>query len=302
MFAWKWLLVLLCAVPICFNFALAQEDLADRLEKGGLIELRGGVFEISRPLTFTAPHRFTLRGIGRQKTIIRHQGMVVRSTTDHMYSWLNVEGVSFVGPGKGTGLTIEWGTRMRFTDVEFRGWTTAVDGRQFWDSDFDDCSFSNCGDSENPVVKLGMLDESKRITNSNNITFRNCQFEPNQGVSLFFGLHTTKCRLVACKFHGALPTPAEADHMQLRGAHANTITACSFANGGGTAISLKNASGNIITSNQIHKCKIGISLDDAVKNVITQNVFTSEEDAPNGRPIRAEQRDNTRNVIRDNAL
>jgi hypothetical protein len=279
------LAALLIATPV------AGEDLADRLERGGVVELDAGTYKLSRPVVLTAPHKVTVRGAGRQRTIIEckasdEPAITIRSDAPRaMYSWSSFEGVSFVGPGSSTCVRVLWATRLQFVDCEWLGWSTAVDGYQVWDSSFDRCSFSRCGSTTSPVVSLQALDQAKVFTNSNNVAFTSCQFEPNAGISLLLGWNTRKCRLVGCKFHGDLPTPAAAHHLVMDNAQGNTITACNFANCGGAAIQINGGQGNVITANQVGKSRFGVQLaGGATKNLIAQNAFAVVDDA-NGRDI-----------------
>lgn len=264
-------------------------ELAPYLNAGGLIYLaEGDEYTISDPVTITYPTKVSLRGVGRQRTIINVSVGITIETEDiadssdsyNLTNWSSFQGVTFFGPSARNidCFTVDWASRLFWSDCELRRFRSAVVGSRMWDSEFLNTAFVNCGDSTHAMVILQRLANgalAATFTNSNNIAFTNCHWEPTLGIGLLLSDGTCGCRVLGSKFHGDLPSPVAYDHLKLAsGAYANLIHGNCFVNCGASGITLDDSDGNSIMGNRFAACVAGMTFANSpADNAVVGNSF-----------------------------
>lgn len=275
-------------------------DITSLLQSGGLIELDVGeeyTLTGNVVIDYNVP-KITLRGAGRQRTIINVTGTIEFRTVDddgdyELSQWHSFEGLTFMGPSGVRTLdfmTINFANRLRFTDVEWRRMRTAITANRLWDSDFLHCSWHNCGVgvAYPAVIFQKMTDppDSDPTYATNNVSITNCMFEPNEGPSLVLREATRSCRIMGNKFHGPLPSE-EWDHLIIEdGSYVNEVLGNVFANTDGVGLTLDDADGNLIIGNRFGSCGTGILLANSpASNAIVANSFGIGTGQSNGTDI-----------------
>jgi len=124
-------------------------------------------------------------------------------------------------------------------------------------------------------VWLHATDPADSDTGCNNIVLLDTQIEGSYYHGVFLGQHTRKCRIVASKFHGTLPSPQPYNHLVFYDADTNMVIGCNFTNGGADQISIEaGAKGNIIVGNIIDgAAEWGIDIVSGDNNIIEGNSF-----------------------------
>jgi parallel beta-helix repeat protein len=292
------------------------ENVAKRITelgpRGLLILPRGTIGVSANVLKMAAAQRLTMRGAGRDQTIVKVLGDLseplfqTSGEKGKMASYLVVEDITFDGENHaGTCFHLEgcmWGN---FTRVEFRDFKgAAIHGRMFWDTVFNDCFFVRCGDAQKeiPAVLIEPIREEDYYSFSNNISFMACRWEANPYVSLMLRKGTRKVKLVGCKFHGTLPDAQPYEHIVMDNADSNIITATNLTQGGKSAIRLNASYGNVISSNLIGANKeYGVQLVDCRDNTISSNSFSTGREPANEKGAWIEEGECRGNIFEGNA-
>jgi hypothetical protein len=265
-------------------------DLTAAFQAGGQIDLdEGDEFTLTGNVVIDSSiPKLTVRGRGRQKTIINVSGTIEFAASDGedfstVPLWHNFEGLTFFGP---TGvrsldfMTFNYASRCRFFDVEWKRMRTAITANRLHDTDFLYCAWSVCGlGVAYPAVILQRATdkaaEDEQTYKSNNVTFGYCIWEPNYGPSLVLAEETRSCRIMNSKWHGPQPEE-EWNHLVIEDSHSNEIMGNVFANTDGAGITLdgEDTEGNLIIGNRFAGLGTGIAFaNGAVNNAIVANAF-----------------------------
>lgn len=269
--------------------AALSNDITAQVAAGGVIDLPVGDFTLSEG-QLIALGNIVLRGAGPNKTVIH---VVAEGPLQPLFSVrgsdaapvsVQISDLTFDAAGQRlTGLRIDGAVDATLSRVEFRSFAgSAIDIGSVHHAVFNDCHFNQCGDavSDRPAVLIQPTPGTPAPTG---IVFLACQFEPSNYVSMRLGRGANGVSVVACKFHGWLPTPGPWDHLQLIGAFGNVIAGTNFANGGGASILLDGAHHNTLQFNQIARSqRQGIRLVDySNDNVLQSNALSVGFDTPN---------------------
>lgn len=239
------------------------EQLSALVQRGGKVTLPEGAFFISRSLgQILAGSRLSLVGAGEGKTILRltndlHAPLFdVRGTDRSLYNWLHVSDITLDGAGhQADAFRIERLMLGNFTNVEFRNFRgTAVDGVQFWDTDFRNCRFIHCGDAARgrPAIVLDARNARDGYTNSNNINFIECVFEQNHYISLDLKNQAAKVKVLASDFIGRTQT-SHFPQVRMNDTSGNMVVSNDFYNLGRESIVLNRSHGDVVAGNLFNK-------------------------------------------------
>jgi parallel beta-helix repeat protein len=235
------------------------EQLAALIQSGGKVSLPEGVFYLSRSLgQMLAGSRLSLVGSGVGKTILRLADDLsaplfdVRGTDRSLYNWLHVSDITFDGAGhQADAFRIERLMLGNFTNVEFRNFRgAAIDGVQFWDTDFRNCQFVQCGDAarQKPAIVLDARNARDGYTNSNNINFIECSFEQSNYIALDLKNQTAKVKVLASDFVGG--GAGRFPQVRLNDTSGNMIVSNDFYHLGRESIVLHRSHGDVVAGNR----------------------------------------------------
>lgn len=248
----------------------------DLLDKGGLIELGEGEYQINRPVKPKQGKPFVLRGKGVRTTVVRltsesypNENLISLEGGEdqaHYHSYFEISQLSIVGGPQGNErsvnsvLNFSRATLGLIFRVEIAGFIgQAIRAYSLWDTHLYDVQISRCGVRPTIDAPIGMpaVEFLAASTvpgsneNCNNIIWKGGRIENCPFTGIVLHQACTKFFL-SLKMHGEIPVPAPYPHLVLDGAYGNVVGFCNFANGGGDGVLLTGGSyGNMIAGNVI---------------------------------------------------
>jgi hypothetical protein len=222
------------------------------------VDYPGGVYGVTGNILDTSSSGNNITGAGYESTefkLLANVSTVFRfagtgsGPTFHS-SFNTMKGIKFNANGF-NGVMVEFNRadRNELIEVYFFEVQRAIVNVEHWDSSFYNCRFQENGDLSGgfPAVDMQARDSGDSDTGCNNLVMVDCQFEAQPHIALRMGQHSRNNRIIACKFHGDLPTPSVSDMVVLISASLNKFIGCQWSNGLGKFFNCNTATLNTIS-------------------------------------------------------
>jgi hypothetical protein len=283
-----------------------KDDVTDALAKalrsdraiGRKIFFPSGTYRIRGPvLQMTRDTRVSLVGEGIGNTIFSlhadSEEPIFSLRGEELYappyrhlSWITIDNIEFSGnKRRATWFDMKFVGHVYFSRCLWRNTRgPALAGTSWWDTNFDECHWVNCGVPEVPCVLAYHSSEPERKTWCNNLVFTNCRWEGCPGDGIHFTGDTARNRLLSCKFDRVAGRC-----IVFSDARPNIVTATQFV-GCTTAIYAERSKGILVTSCLFDNFDIGVELRQCNHCIVDNNVFNLAIVRPRNRRVVVEPR------------